>query len=265
MKQLHLEIEGTPVTPEFPCFCWKNQMIISNSRKFIFVHNYKTAGEAITQALTAEIKWCDIELGSTAYGARIEPVYRSRFGLWKHSPAESIRAVVGDEVWQRYVTFAVVRDPYARTRSLYDYLERIAKSRGWRRHLVGLSSHLRARSPWNWPMMQIYRTTPSFSAFIRHPEFGRTGGTMPQIRLIGDAAGTAPIVDHVLRFENLAGEFAQLCTVLGLEGLTLPTKNKTKPGSGSTWNGRTEWLTDADRAVLADVYRRDFEVFGYAA
>lgn len=241
-------------------------MIISNSRRFIFVHNYKTAGEAITAALSPHLRWTDIELGSTDHGKRLDPVYRQRFGLWKHSTAQEIRQVVGDEIWQSYLTFGVVRHPYDRAVSLYGYLGKMAQRKGWQRHLVRYSPTLRARAPWNWPMMRIYMASRSFPAFIRHPDFGAASGTEPQGRILCDGAGAgAPMVDHVLRFENLERDFAGLCERIGVGDVALPVRNAGAPRTPSPARPeRGNGPDAADRAVLQDIYRRDFEIFGYA-
>lgn len=104
-------------------------MIISNSRKFIFVHVHKCGGSSIAQALEDKLSWNDVLCGGTPYGERINPVYRSRFAIHKHSTAQAIRGVVGEAVWDDYFTFSFVRNPFARALSLYYFLKKKVQKR----------------------------------------------------------------------------------------------------------------------------------------
>jgi hypothetical protein len=98
-------------------------MIISNSRKFIFIHIFKTAGTTITWALDPFLRWNDIALGGTLFGEKMNIAYKERFGLLKHSSALQIKGIVGEAVWSSYFTFAFVRYPYTLMVSSYTWLE----------------------------------------------------------------------------------------------------------------------------------------------
>ena len=159
-------------------------MIISHSRKFIFVKTFKTAGSSLEIALS---KYCapgdvltplDAEeeaerrrlsgLGARNYGKalrryRAEEVARllrkgvraERFG--EHSPAWQIRRSVGAETWERYFSFTVVRNPFDRCLSRFYYDRNFQEGRGkgtvW--DLDDLDQYLRY-NPWfineNWAM-----------------------------------------------------------------------------------------------------------------
>lgn len=98
--------------------------IINNSRKFIFVHVPKAAGTSVTDALSGLTNYCDLELGGTPFGEKIQTAYRDRFGLSKHSTASEIKAVVGAVLWSSYFTFAFVRNPFARCVSTFHFLRK---------------------------------------------------------------------------------------------------------------------------------------------
>lgn len=99
-------------------------MIVSNSRKFIFVHVPKAAGTSITRELARLTTFRDIEIGGTRYGEKIQDMYAARFDLRKHSPARLIAAKAGNATWRSFFVFAFVRCPYARAYSLYRFLNR---------------------------------------------------------------------------------------------------------------------------------------------
>jgi hypothetical protein len=233
-------------------------MIVSHRRRFVFCHIPKTAGEAITEALEPHLGWDDVVLGNVA-GEAYTQRYRARFGLGKHSPAPRIREVVGEELWADYLTFAVVRHPVERLRSLYAYLE-LTKRRADRSRLRrGRPPWPRdPRShPWAWPEMQAYRTTGSFAAFARHWLLDHGELARPQATTLGCAADGTPMVDVVLRYERLADDFASLVDRLGLAPTPLPTRNPTRVAKPP--------LTPEDRAFLAERYAPDLAAFGYDA
>lgn len=234
-------------------------MIISNSRRFIFCHIHKTAGESITEGLQPHLGWNDVVLGGTAWGEALNPVFAQRFGLSKHSPASDIRDVVGADLWRDYFTFSVVRHPFHRARSLHQYLGKIAarENRGGLRQRLAYLRKDTARKPWSWPGMQAYVASRSFSAFIRDPNFLRDLGARSQKSRLSDPATGALLVDHVARFENLREEFARIAGRIGAPDAALPWMNPSRAVEGGGFS-------QEDRAYLADLYADDLEAFGYA-
>lgn len=236
-------------------------MIISNSRRFIFCHLHKTAGEAITEALEPHLAWNDIILGHTAWGRALDPVFARRFKLSKHSPASQIKAVVGDAFWDDSFTFSVVRHPFDRARSLYHYLEKRAGGRR-RGLLYRRVSALRYRplpEPWNWPGMQAYLDSERFGDFIRHPGFLGGPAAKPQVERLSDPDTGRLLVGHVIRFENLAEEFDRLAGRIGVAGAALPVRNRSRNSTV------VAPLSADDRTYLATLYADDLAAFGYRA
>lgn len=234
-------------------------MIISRSRKFVFVHIHKTAGESITTALAGQLGRGDLVIGSTPLGKLRNIWYKRKYGLEKHSPAARIRDFLGPETWASYFTFAFVRHPFERAESLYRYFAMVSE----RRDAPGLRNMryqvpvLSGSDPLIWPGMTAYRETGSFSEFIRHPAFFRDPGSSCQCAIVQDADGRT-IVDFVGQFDRHATDFAHVTERLGMPGVTLPQVNITK-----TTKPRKPLMTDADRSHLRDVYARDFEAFDF--
>ena len=57
-----------------------------------------------------------------------------------------------------------------------------------------------------WPGVQAYLATKSFSEFIRHSLFRQEPGAWRQADILGGAEGEL-IVDRVARYENLPDDF----------------------------------------------------------
>jgi len=82
--------------------------IINHSFNFVFVHVPKAAGTSVTSILSKYTNYCDLEIGATEFGEYIQPAYKKRFGLAKHSPARDIRNLVGAVAWSKFFTFSFV-------------------------------------------------------------------------------------------------------------------------------------------------------------
>lgn len=225
-------------------------MIVSNSRKFIFVHINKTAGTSVAEALAPHLAWNDLVLGATPIGHALHQPFRERFGLYKHSTAREIRTVVGESVWREYRSFAVVRDPVDRARSLYGYLKVLESGRSEIRKR--LRSLLGARGQPEWLAVQAFRETGSFSEFIRHPKLRWDPGFIHQSRFLSDEIGVL-IVGTLLRFETLAADFGALCRELGIPGVVLGHENRSQGG-----RGRQDPVSERDVAFLRDYFAEDY-------
>ena len=215
--------------------------IISNSRRFCFVHVPKCAGTSITAALSQYSTWRDVELGATEFGEHVAPAYRKRFRLYKHIPASELKVVVGSEIWASYFTFSFVRNPYSRAESLFHHL------RQWR---IWSGSEI----------MDSLQTLPDFIAsdfFLNHD--GPDNVFRPQANWICDPGGEV-LVDYVGRFETLREDFSHVLRCIGLEAegaSDAPHTNKSERRSLDVW-------TPATRAVIQKRWARDFTVFGYS-
>lgn len=221
-------------------------MIISNTHRAIFVHVPKTAGTSITALFEPALRWNDLVLGGTAFGERLEAAYKERFGLNKHMWARDIRRVVGHEVWTTSYTFAIVRHPYQRLVSFYN----------WQKAAVSRAAE---DSPiWSWPATEAYRRSGSFSEFIRHETFLAARVGKPQAEWVCDEQGHC-IVDFVGRFEQLEAAIDTIATRLGLASVRLGMHN----ASGAECPPGKLLHDEADYEFLHDVYRRDFDMFGY--
>ena len=114
------------------------------------------------------------------------------------------------------------------------------------------------RNSYKWPGMQAYLESASFSEFIRHPKFGPAFmGSRRQADSLCDTDGRL-MMDVVGRYETLQQDFAAIAARIGLPAAALGWRNASR-------NRDAADPTAADRAHLAEMYRRDYELFYPAA
>lgn len=231
-------------------------MILSHSRRFIFVHLHKTAGESITQALAPHLSANDIRFSASRWLRPFNEYYKAKYKLRKHSSASSLKSLLGEDIWDSYYKFSFVRNPIDRIRSLRSYYERIARERDAHpvRSRVGTLLGLTG-DPESWPGMQAYRETQSFSEFIRRPKLvDMENGARQQFDLLTDDNGCL-LVDFVGRFETLQDDFLTVARTIGVEGATLGWSNRSQHPAAVTD------ISNDDRDYLMRLYRKDFEAF----
>jgi len=220
-------------------------VIINNTFRFIFVHIPKSAGTTVTTVLSKHSSYCDIELGGTALGEAIQPLFQKRYGLQKHSTLSEIRAVVGEVLLKRYFSFAFVRNPYARAYSIYKYLSRARKDS----HVASLAD---------------FDKFKDFAAFVNSDYFQSQGYDrmmMPQSIWV---ARDNRSQDNAERLGQCLDELSALVGG-GMERRKvespLPVLNRSLDAEHAVWSE----LAD-NPAVEEKIYRRyelDFRQFGY--
>ena len=132
------------------------------------------------------------------------------------------------EIWANALKFAVVRNPYDRFISGWKYLHEFRDKR----------------------LLDVLLDLPQSGHDYVHL-------TMLQADLL-TLDGTVPGI-HLLRFERLQQDMDALCTMMGMEPRSLPTLNQT-PAKDKPY---MEFYDDNTRRLIAEKYRRDFEIFGY--
>jgi hypothetical protein len=120
----------------------------------------------------------------------------------------------------------------------------------------------RAVSSWQWCMQEKGLAPCSFEEFLRIPLERMTEQqrfhTLPQWRHVVDEHGSIDYLSHVGRLENIDATRDWLAATLGLPPPgALPHLKK----SGSPDYERH--YTPATRELVAGIFRRDFELFGY--
>jgi Sulfotransferase family len=202
------------------------------------------------------LAWSDIVLGPTPLG-KLNLVYYRKQGINKHSTARKVREFIGEDHWKDYYVFSVVRDPLDRLMSFYYFCEKAAKStESWNfRSMYKLLPGVSGGSTAQWPGVQAYLATKSFSEFIRHPLFQQEPGAGRQADILGGAGGEL-IVDRVARYETLPDDFLEICRTIGFRDVNLGWRNASRNRDVARSN-----VSADDVAYIKAMYERDFRAF----
>jgi Sulfotransferase family len=182
--------------------------VISHPYQCIFVRQRKCASTSIVRAFGLEPESSDGKFSSQGV---LSPSWRKQ-----------------RELYQRYLVFAVVRNPWDRFVS------------GWR-----YCNSTRERS-----LVEVLRDPPASGHDYRHL-------TRPQhATLLGD--GGELIVDRVVRFEHLQEDFDEVCRTVGMAPARLQRINVTPHPP------YREVFDTESRALFDGLFQRDISLFGYS-
>jgi hypothetical protein len=201
--------------------------MISHPCRCIFVHIPKTAGNSVNRV----------------------------FGVdWQnHKDLARYSAELPAETFESYYKFAIVRNPWERVFSDYNYQVKksrpdasklfVRKESGGRRHF---------REWLEAALADPKRYPPETWAGDVSPGIHRWSPQVDWITVDGRIA-----VDRVLRMERLNEEFFEVCSALGLPRTRLPHRN-------GRFHWPYEWYYDDEaRRLVEDYYQSDVETFGY--
>ena len=203
-------------------------MLISERHAFIFIHIYKTAGTSVTEALRPfckENRW--IPAISVLFNKRDSP------RLPCHATAADVIAANGRKWWDRFFTFAFVRNPWDREVSIYNYVLQ-QESHDWHERIKGFGS---------------------FDRYIRwacaHDDVHSQGG------FIYSNSGEL-LVDFVGRYETIESDFQAVCNQIGVKA-ELPKLNV----SNNNNRPYRECYTSVTRDLVGKALSSDIKLFGY--
>jgi hypothetical protein len=236
-------VRQPPIHGVFALVRRKYTVIISHSRKFVFVHIYKTGGVSIRSQL---LRWArPVEKVASVWPTRFlvrkagelmdTGLDGSRWltGLREHDTAEAARNYLGADTFESYFSFAFVRNPWDWCVSLYEY----ARGRP-DNHEHELASRM------------------SFGDYIRRDIDSRP---LRQVDFITAAAGGPVIVDFVGRLERIDADFDSVRRRISLPSSPVPHLNRS-----SRRRDYRSYYDDALADLVGSYYREDVDRFGYA-
>lgn len=202
--------------------------MLNHRHQCIYVHIPKTGGNSVNRVFGVD--WEDHkDLGR--YAAELPP-----------------------ETFAAYFKFAIVRNPWERLLSDYNY--QVKKSRPAASKLFVFAPDGARRDFAAWARAVLsdpHRYDPSAWGGAVSARLHRWSPQLDWISVEGRLA-----VDRVLRLESLARDFRRVADQLGLKTRRLPHRNR-----------RLHWhyswyYDDETRALVADYYAKDIAAFGYA-
>jgi hypothetical protein len=186
--------------------------MIDHARKLIFVHIARTGGTSIEEALMGRDWW------------KIDPDS-------KHLSASQTRQLYGDDVWQRYTKFSVVRNPWDRLVSMW--------ATGW---WWSEQTHLDGQKP---------TSLQQFIATLRpHPHERYEALHYHQIL-------DEPL-DAILRFETLVDDFATLLARCASAPIALPHAERRERAP------YRDYYDAQSRDLVMDLFARDIADYKYS-
>ena len=218
-------------------------MLVSHTKKFIFLKTVKTGGTSVEGALE---RYCLPPGTPTPLHARPETV--SEYGIvgarqeyldsydtyYSHMPAAELRGHLGEDVWDSYSKFTVVRHPYEKAISSFFF--------NHSRNNTVFAEH------------EVDEARQAFQAFVRNKQFARDQHIYT---LNGKLA-----IDRALRHESLVDDLCMLSAHLHLDFQPehLPNfKSGLRPGLATTAN----FITPELAAILDQAFQFEFDHFGY--
>ena len=211
-------------------------MLLSESKKFLFIHIQKTAGRSFEAVLRANI-----------------PDIKQFMGT--HDHASWAKEQIGSD-WDNYYKVALVRNPWDRMVSWYTMIQEKAKSRSkWYKRFTGLGKFNRI-------YQYVLSNSNSFEEFLNNcvdiidDYDGRKSFIYNQLDYITDN-NESLIVDFVGRFEHLKRDTDIVFKNLGLENVTIPHINT------SDHKHYCSYYTEKTKQLVAERFTRDIKFFGY--
>lgn len=204
-------------------------MLISEKRKFLFIHIYKNAGASIAKALRPYSR------------SKIELLLNrpmQHFGIHAFDPspypdhltALEIMERMGRDRFMSYFRFAIVRNPWDWQVSLYNFARKD-------------KTHFQ------------HELTKKFSGFEDYLEWRCDGNYQLQRDFVYDGKGNC-LVDFIGRFENLENDFNVICEKIGVD-TSLPKVHVLR------CDDYRDHYSTYTRALVETVFEKDIQTFGY--
>lgn len=206
-------------------------MLISDSHEFIFVRVRKTASQSMWAALEPYVlprptgRWARIKSR-----AGLERDYH-RFRFRAHDEITTAQRLMPPQRFERYFKFAIVRNPWRRLVSEYEF---ILKSPRHGRH----------------------RRVKALGGFAPFIEMQIPRRDAYQINPLCDSDGNL-LMDYVGKLETLDEDWKTICERIGIAHVELPRKNV------SVKRPYTDYYTPETRDLVANHWSREIELFDY--
>lgn len=211
-------------------------MLISKSKKFIYIHVDRTGGTTFSKAFK---KYTIFQ-----WSHRFYMLCLSIFGeipaihLLKEQSAKSLRDKIGKENFNSYFKFAMIRNPWEWLVSDYSYRQQYKVAT-----YHDIISKMSFEEYVKWKLLENYHTIDPL---------GKNRGLSA---MFTDENGNQ-LVDHVGRFENFSEEFEYFCNKIGVKA-TLPHLNQSK------FNDYRKFYTEELENLVTQYFKLDIDTYEY--
>lgn len=208
-------------------------MLISYTKKFIFIHNYKVGGTSITTAFES--------FGKTTPSHRINrfldnyTLFRGYKTFNGHITASELKQEIPTFIFNNFFKFGFVRNPYDWQLSLYNY----------GRENIRLKEHA------------IYKSFENFDQYI---DWRADNLKKRQKDFFFDSENKS-LMNHIGKIENFDKEIEYINNKLGLS-VVIPKLNKSA-NSEKKLADKIQELSKYSIQRINELYHEDFKLFGY--
>ena len=212
-------------------------VLISHRYKFIYLKNYKVAGSSVESFFG---QYCIDPLSNYTFGDKCNESI-SDYGIissrmmnnssskwYKHMSALQVKDNIGDEIFNNYFKFCIVRNPY----------DLMVSSYFWRLHI----------KEFNGP----------FNEFIKN--FHHTINTDNTRRIF---INNLPICDYYIRYEILLDDIKKVCEKIGIKNYNLNNLPNHKSGIRPKGLSYRDYYDEETRLIVYNLFKKEFELFGY--
>jgi len=215
-------------------------MLLSLKYNFLFVHIAKTGGTSVRAALQP-LRWRDPWYYAQFICSRLSHASNHRIGskFPRHARIIAAQEMLPEDLFRGLFKFAIVRNPWDLQVSSYHHIRRE------RPHLI---EHLQ-----------------DFDQFIRwklDPErpyqYHIDTSIQFQLDYLVDLHEKI-LVDYIGHYENLHGDFEQICKKLGLEQLKLPHKREARDRK----KDYRSYYSDGLAELVGNYFEPDISGLGY--
>jgi len=208
-------------------------MILSHSKKFIFVHIYKVAGISIRKALQP---YDNLSSRDFPWYMNLKFNIGKRYQLFSdwsidHIRAKEIKKYLPVNVFNEYYKFCFVRNPWDWQVSLYHFM-------------LQYKDH---------PQHKLISNMKTFDEYI---EWRIENDLELQKNFIYDDKDNI-LMDFVGRFEKLQEDFDEICMRLEIPTIELPYANKSKH------KPYKEYYNQHTINLVGDAFKEDIELLHY--
>jgi len=167
--------------------------------------------------------------------------------------AKKIKEKTGDETWNDYFKFCVVRDPFDKAVSAFFHFKKFRETSGAGEPAKSLRKRISG----------LFKREPKFRSIGEEFEHWLSSGEMVVDRDKYTIDGTF-CLDEVIRYETLQDDMQKICERIGAawDPALLPTF---KAGIRDDKVGLSEIYTPKGIKIISDLYDYELKCFGYKA